>query len=428
MESEQTKQGITRPDVALTESDKVFDQLNKDFETVTLEWMGTIGNAIEGGKPLLGCFTQPPPEMWSALGLPFWICATIQIEALMSEEAPKIIDFCGQLGITPLMCSFVKAGIFLLHSGGFPPPTMLIGASEPCDANVEFWQMASEYPPWAGIPKFVIDIPYDMDKMDKDDPSVSYLAEQLKAGVSFAEENSGLKMDIDRLKEVCEESNRAYRLRLEFQELRRAVPNPVSFDWDTKLHLMTRVMAPGKPETTEWVQKLVDATENRVKEKKGIDGVTEKIRLLWYDLAPVWGHKLFPRLEKDFGAVVLVELTGWVPTLEPIDTSTEEAVYKSLASRYATLAPMERQAMISLDQYCDDLVCLVNDFKIDAVILPGHVGHRNTNAVVKICSDVCREIGVPSLFLGCDVWDERQMTADEVYEKIDRFLYATNLA
>jgi benzoyl-CoA reductase/2-hydroxyglutaryl-CoA dehydratase subunit BcrC/BadD/HgdB len=406
----------------------MLGELNEEFEAAVGGCLITIAEAVQAGKPLLGCFFPPPSELWAALDLPFWAGGVLQIKALESEDAPQILDYCGQLGITPLMCSLVRSGIYLLHTGSFPTPTMLMGATEPCDANVELWQMANEYQPWANIPKLTIDIPYEMDKMGNDDPAVSYLAEQIKASVSFVEEHSGLKMDLDRLKEVCEESNRACQLRLEFQELRRTVPTPVSCVWDNMIMIMSGYIGCGKPDTTRWIQKLVDATEKRVREGKGIEGVTEKVRLLWYDFAPTWGPKLFPRLAKDFGAVVIVELGGWCPPLEAIDTSTEKTVYKSLAKIYATAPPMVRQGMTSLDQYCNDLVRIVNDFKIDAVILPSHLGHRNTNSLVKICTDVCREIGVPSLFLACDIWDERPMPPDEVYEKIGRFLYAMNLA
>jgi benzoyl-CoA reductase/2-hydroxyglutaryl-CoA dehydratase subunit BcrC/BadD/HgdB len=428
MEQEKNKEGIVPHDSEWSDSDKVFDQLNKDFGAVIESDGLTIADAVQNGKPLLGFFTQGTPEIFSALDIPRWFAAAIQTMALRGEGAPKVIDFPTQLGLTTFMCSFVKAGVFLLQTGNFPAPTMLIGATEPCDGNLALWQMASEYQPWATIPKFLIDIPYGMDKLDNDDARVKYLAEQIKASTSFMEEHCGWKMDIDHLKEICEESNRACQLCWEFQELRRAVPTPVSSAWGQTAYVLNRVLACGKPESTEFMQRLVDATEKRVKEKKGINGVTEKIRLLWYDLAPTWGHKLFPRLEKDFGAVVLMELLGWHPQMATIDTSTEETIYESLAKRYSVGSPMLRQGMVSLDTYCNDLVRIVNDFKIDAVILPGHVGHKNTNAVVKICSDVCREIGVPSLFLGCDAYDERYMTADEVYEKISRFFYATNLA
>jgi benzoyl-CoA reductase/2-hydroxyglutaryl-CoA dehydratase subunit BcrC/BadD/HgdB len=428
MEQEKIKEGVLPHDSEWNDSDKVFDQLNKDFEAVIAKDILTVTEAVQNGKPLLGFFTQGTPEIFAALDLPRWFAATMQLMALRSEEAPKIIDFSAQLGLTTFMCSYVKAGVFLLQTGSFPTPTMLIGATEPCDGNVALWQMASEYRPWANIPKFLIDIPYGMDKLDIDDARVRYLAEQIKASTSFMEEHCGRKMDIDHLKQVCDESNRARQLWWEFQELRRAVPTPVSFLWGQPVYALNQVLACGKPETTEWMQRLVDATEKRVKERKGIGGVTDKIRLLWYDLTPSWGHKLFPQLEKDFGAVVSMEMLGWMPPLTPIDTSTEEAIYESLAKRYSIGPPMLRQGMASLDTYCNDLVHIVNDFKIDAVILPGHVGHKNTNAVVKICSDVCRETGVPSLFLGCDVYDERYMTANEVYEKIGRFLSATNFA
>ena len=164
-----------------------------------------------------------------------------------------------------------------------------------------------------------------------------------------------------------------------------------------------------------------------MKEKKGIEGVNEKIRFLWYDVQPSWGAKLFPRLQKELGAVCLMNYYSFA-NWTPIDTSSMESMLTSVARKYLMGTPMTRQAMHSADVYCEDIIRICKDFKCDAMIMPCHVGHRDTNAYHKLAKDACRENGIPFLFLGCDVWDERYMTPAVVFDRIATFFSAIGLA
>ena len=157
-------------------------------------------------------------------------------------------------------------------------------------------------------------------------------------------------------------------------------------------------------------------------------GVTERIRLLWFDVLPIWAYKLFPRLEQEFGAVSVMDMQAFNPPYTIIDTSSEMSMLRSFARRHLNDNPMIRQVMATMDMYCGDIVRIVKDFKIDVVILPLHTGHKDINAAAKIVSDLCRDIGVPFLSLGCDLFDEQYMTVDEVMEKISRFFHAMGLA
>jgi hypothetical protein len=84
--------------------------------------------------------------------------------------------------------------------------------------------------------------------------------------------------------------------------------------------------------------------------------------------------------------------------------------------------------MATMDVYSGDVVRIVKDFKIDAVILPTHTGHKDVNTIVKFMRDLCRDIRVPFLSIGCDMFDDRYMPVDEVMDKIVRFLQASDLA
>jgi hypothetical protein len=59
--------------------------------------------------------------------------------------------------------------------------------------------------------------------------------------------------------------------------------------------------------------------------------------------------------------------------------------------------------------------------------MPAHVGHRDTISRLKAVRELCREKGIPCLFLGIDIWDKRYMTPDTAFERIETFLQTTGL-
>jgi benzoyl-CoA reductase/2-hydroxyglutaryl-CoA dehydratase subunit BcrC/BadD/HgdB len=402
-------------------ADKTLEELQAEVEAFAMKAKAKLDEAIRNGDPILGGLNQITPEVCTALDLANWFTANFHMQAVQSEKGPEYIDASTALVSSTFMCSFIRTGVYQLEAGVYPKPTMLVAGTSPCDANVMLGQMMFNYEPWADVPKFVIDVPYRQDEY-----GIAYFAKQARDLAAFVEKHSGRKLDMDRLKEVCEESNEAYRTMLEIQELKRSVPAPLSWRWGNNCYTVARIFAPGQPEATEWLRRLLEITERRVKEKRGIDGLTEKIRLLWFDLFPVWAPKLFSALEREFGAVIAMDIFS--PPWALVDTSSEESMFRSFVSKYVGENPMTRPVMGTMDMCCDDIVRSVRDYKIDAVILPTHAGHKNMNAAVKIAKDLCRDLGVPFLSIGADMFDERYMSADEVMEKISRLFYATGLA
>jgi hypothetical protein len=164
-----------------------------------------------------------------------------------------------------------------------------------------------------------------------------------------------------------------------------------------------------------------------VKAKLGIEGVNEKVRFLWQDLAGSWPPgTLWPRLQQELGAIAIMDYMSYC-TLTPIDLTSEEAMFTSFGKRFLLEDPMNRQALHTTDFFCNDILQIVKDFKCDAVIMPAHIGHRDTNSRLKIVRDMCREKDIPCLVLGIDIWDKRYMPPDVVFDRISTFFQTTGL-
>ena len=76
-----------------------------------------------------------------------------------------------------------------------------------------------------------------------------------------------------------------------------------------------------------------------------------------------------------------MDMFGYTPyTL--IDTSTEDSMFKGLAKRALSDVPMVRQARGVADNFLSDIRRIVKDYKIDCVVWPGHMGHKDGAAAV----------------------------------------------
>ena len=86
--------------------------------------------------------------------------------------------------------------------GMLPKPTAILMASTSCDAQTAVNELMSNYRPWADVPRISVDASFE-----KDEASMAYLGRQLMDCIPFIEKATRRKLDLDRLRDVCEESN-----------------------------------------------------------------------------------------------------------------------------------------------------------------------------------------------------------------------------
>jgi benzoyl-CoA reductase subunit B len=191
---------------------------------------------------------------------------------------------------------------------------------------------------------------------------------------------------------------------------------------------VTQCFVAGDPRCTDWFKQLVECAELKVSAGKGANEFfAEKIRLLWFDIMPYgWVFEFMPWLEQEWGAILVMDMFSNFPyTL--IDTSTEETMFHDLAKRNLMDVPMIRQARGTAENFSSDIVRIVKDYKIDCVIWPGHMGHKDGAATAGIMRETCRDIGVPFLHIGLDLFDKRYTSVDEVKDKVSQFFTGMGL-
>jgi len=388
---------------------------------MVIDYYDKMIRCAEEGKPFIGGWFCIAPEIYVAMDLPWY--TILQTPFLSSRSMLDDLDQTEKMGLGTDMCSAIRLGIYYVEAGIAPPPNALVGLIHPCDGVTVLHNVLVHDKEWGKIPIFCPDPPYW-----EDERSIDYCAGELRRMVSFLEEHTGHHLDMDRLREVVDESNKQYELWAEYNELRRAVPCPHGWGLGGgQCFGVAQVYGVGQPRGTAWFRDLVAHAEQRVRQGKGGMPTEERIRLLWFDIRPYgWIFEFLPWLEEEWGANTVMDMFAYAPYTQ-IDTSTEDAMFKGLAERTLFEMPMIRQARGVADNFLNDIVRIVKDYKIDAVIWPGHMGHKDGSASAGMMREVCRDLGVPFLHIGLDLFDMRYTTMGELKDKVSQFFTAMGL-
>jgi benzoyl-CoA reductase/2-hydroxyglutaryl-CoA dehydratase subunit BcrC/BadD/HgdB len=380
-----------------------------------------IVECVEKDEPFLAAWYTTAPEICTAMDIP-WYCQVADALGAAIEGPNTMRDLEGvdHLPIPADACTLLRLGVYYVDAEILPVPTAVIALLEPCDGVVSMHEAIRSHKDWRHVPTFGPDPPYF-----EDERSVEYFGRELRRMTSFIEEHTGHKLDIGRLKEVVEESNQQYELWLEHSELRRSIPCPHGIEQATAAFVVAQNTLCGRPEATDWFRDLVADAEMRVRENRPVVP-NQKIRLLWFDIHPAWFLELTPWLEQEWGALVVQSMFMNCPyTL--IDTSSEESIWTGLAKRNLLDTPMIRQARGTTEGFLRDLDRLVKDFKLDCVIWPGHMGHKDSAASISAMKEKCRDLGVPFLHIGVDQFDRRYTPVEEVKNRIAEFFTVMGL-
>lgn len=389
-------------------------QLTATLIEAILETAQHIIVAAEEGKPFIATSYGNAPELLVALDLPWY---PFLLVPYLPTQAPFIlqeIDEAVRFGLGTDTCTLIRLGISNVRAGRLPLPTAFIGLLSPCDGASMLHQAIAHDDYWRNVPTFCTDPPYW-----ENDLSIDFHANELRLVVSFLEERTGRKLNLDRLREVAEESNKQYKLWAEYNRMRRTVPCPPTATKGAQAWNVAQNFMVGDPRGTQWFKKLVKITKQQVREHKGYVP-NERIRLLWFDVPPLWSSELTDWLKAEWGACIVMDMMGYAPpTL--IDTSSEESMFRDLAKRNLCELPMVRQVHGTVDILVNDIVQVVRDYKIDCVIWPAHMGHKDGSASIGIMRQVCRDIGVPFLALGVDLFDKRYTSINRLKDRFSDF-------
>jgi hypothetical protein len=351
------------------------------------------------------------PEVFLAMGIQPFLGETHP--AIMALGTPEVcwdyVDTAEQSGIPPEICVLDKFLLGALMRDELPRADFIVTASAPCDSSRIGYQMFEQL---TDVPVYRLDAPVD------DSPEAhAYYASEIRKLIAFLETQTGTPFDGDRLREVCEESNRAMDAVVELLELRRARPCPHPGAVSNALYSSTPNTL-GSPDFTRYAEFLRDDAVEAVREGRGALA-DERHRVLWYYTPVTFDFEMNAWLEERFNAIVITDMLSSFLRQDLIDTTSVDTMLCSLARRglEATMGRLRVGAHRLTERFLIDY----QDFGADCVVFPGPIGCKHVWGWVGLLREVCREREIPICVFDVDWMDSRVRPVESVRETLEQF-------
>jgi len=391
------------------------------FQEMRSSYLQNLSNAHKEGKKIaFESFCFPPAILYAMDVVPL---SPEVISSFLSLGVPKgifrFIDYTTGIGIPETMCTAQRGGVGVILSGLIEKPDMVLNAaSGSCDTNSKMFDFVSEY---LHIPFCNIDAP---PYWDEDGEMTKYYRKEYRKMVSFLEEQTGNKLDEDKLRQCCEEAKKQDEYVAEIYDLRRAVPNPVPAVFNL-IMFGTRFMSSGTPQATEVMKTMYEVVKERYRRGEGVLP-RERARAAFVYLSHfTMGGEFWIWLEHNGISLIMEALAMLGHQHYTIDTSTADTMLNSLAEQAHNML-MTKQIRGPLDypgQWFEDIATLAKDLNIDCAIYLGTLGCKNTWGGIKVLMKAIEEeLGLPTLIIHSDTWDDRVTLWPTIRDQIEEFV------
>ncbi len=355
-----------------------------------------------------------PPEILRGMGLTPWMVELLGIVLPMVDASAmeQYIDVAENEGVPADVCSLPKNTIGLALTGQLPRPVAMVTSNMPCDGGMSQYAIIERE---LGAPVHHLDVPHNF----YDERAVEYFAGELQRLIEWLEQHTPGKMDWDRMRQICEERNRAVEYELELWDLLRAKPAPMAAETVYLTHLMYGIAEPGTARGTKVFKGIVDLARQNLQD--GIGAVKdEQYRVALWNPPTMNCIDLFAWAEQVYGVALIMDMLTY--HRHPfIDTRNEHTILRDLA-RIIMQGPMARHTRGPAENFFGDLFHFYEHFDLDMIWMAGHIGCKNTQALSGMFREKCRERDIPLLFIDYDLADTRIVSPEGIRRQAEQYM------
>ncbi len=339
------------------------------------------------------------------------------------------LDFAFEAGLPETSCSSQRGSMGAYLAGlGETIDFVLNNMAGACDTNANAFAFLSAY---LNKPFYQMNSPNTIG----DPRSEAYHLADYSAMIRFLEEQTGEKLDYDRLAEILAEVEIQDELITDVEEFHMLKPTPLT-PLDNLILYVGRFMFSGRVEYTNVLKALYQKA--LPKARAGISGLRsgeEKLRVLmiyidhytfdfnfwkWFEENGV-AH-IGSQLSHHFRDTVpyAADLPGSVYS---VDTSSPAAMLNTVAQMNAR-GPMVRSIRGPYDgpfMWLEETLTLARHFSADCAVFNGTPGCRNTWSNNKLMARDLEKAGIPTLILNDDAFDDRVENWDATRERMEEF-------
>jgi len=359
-----------------------------------------------------------PTEILHAMGLaPIFIELLSSMAAMAPKESDNIfkyLDYGYETGLPGTLCAGQLGGAGALLYGDFPKPDLILSAAPGfCDVNSKILEYTART---LDIPLFHVDM-----SAYHDERALAYYRKSFRDVISRLEEFTGNKLDPNILKETVENTNMLIELNNEISGLQTAVPSPVPNAF-VGLNANIKFTVGGLPEAIPVYEEILSNAEEKIKKGEGATP-NEKIRCLMLYTSIYFEPNFSVWLEEQ-GVSLIIDILSYFP-LKPVDTTSTDTMIDGLADMGINY-PMARQMKGPTDEpagWAEDMLFLAKKYKADCAIFSGNPACKRAHGSLRLLSDRLKnELGIPTMNLEADSWDQRITSLPAIQEKILDFL------
>ena len=362
---------------------------------------------------------------------------TVMMTFMYKRGTSEFLDFCNEVGFTETSCSSQRGTLGAYLSGmGADIDMIVTDTPGVCDTNANAFAFASAY---MDIPFFQLDMPYEL----TGERNNYYHREDFKALISFLEEQTGKKLDIDRLRGTLDELEKQDQITAELDDLAMLVPNPLPVAFNL-MHYACRFLFAGRQECTRVLEAMLEtARENAEQGKSGLKNGKERLRPFFCYIDHYAQNLKFWQMLEDLGMTYSGNILSryWTPHHRDIkDYNLCEGVYRidksdldtmidSLADQNSRM-PMIKSIRGPYDaphMWLQETLALAKMYSADLIVYSGTPGCRNTWGMVKLLARDTEKAGLPTYIMYSDAFDERVESFENTRERFEEFLNVRRL-
>jgi len=422
--------GVLKPVVDTGEPGRLFFELLSDY-------YDNILNAHARGKKICGTTFCYSPAILYAMDV---VPATFEVLTAFGGMAWKrgmfdYMDYSCEVGMPETSCSSQRGFLGAFLAGLCEDIDFLICDSPGvCDTNANAYAFASAY---LDKPFFQLNYPSTIG----DEASRKYHVDDYKAMIAFIEEQTGNRLDYDRLGEILSEVDYQDRLTADLEDMLMMVPIPLPPIFNLLMY-GGRFCASGLKSYTRLLKSMVAWAKKRA--EAGLSGLKsgiEKLRIFTcyidhYTVDLNFWNYLEEKNLGHIGCILSRNFRDNTPYAEKlpgntygIDFSTPDAMLESMARLNACM-PMVRTIRGPYDRpgmWLEESLMLARLYQADCVIYNGTPGCRNTWGMVRPFARDVEQAGFPVHIMNDDAFDDRVESWEATKDRLDEFFRVRGL-
>ncbi|MDH3458227.1 MAG: 2-hydroxyacyl-CoA dehydratase family protein [Gemmatimonadota bacterium] len=415
----------------MTESTaEIVGRGNKEGARLFRVWFEELTQAAEEDRRAAYVFVMGSmAELVRTFELPIVFPEINSLQTAVRHVAHEYLNEAEDHGYSPDICGYVKADVATqlrkgaLPMGRIPRPAIAVYTNA-CNTYIkwaEIWERMHHCPIFtldvpgtraAGTQTWQGDVDFENDRR--------YVAAQIKELIPILERVSGVRFDIDRLRENMDhanEMNRGWKRVLELNRSRPALFNALS---DGTIYLGVANGLRGSKAGADYFTDLVEEME--YKSANGIGTLTdERYRLIFVGVPCYPIFRRFTELFTELGGTFVNSTYLWFASGG-----------SNLGFQYDLSNPLEslaegvligvRDAMDSMFFQTTALVDMIDTYNADGVVWHPIKSCRTVSTgLADNRRAVMAERDIPSLFIESDMMDRRVVSEAQLKNRIDAF-------